>query len=85
MLDEAMLDTRKFWFIEPTDQLQTWRPVLNEYQSTTPWPTIEPPQKQDFLHTLLGTKDSAPGPACCRLVYGYLKLSLALLQTFFDL
>ena len=47
-----MLDTRKFWFVEPTDQLQAWRPVLNEYQSATPWPTIEPPQKQDFLHTV---------------------------------
>jgi hypothetical protein len=62
MLDEAMLDTRKFWFVEPTDQLQAWRPVLNEYQTAAPWSTVEPPQKQDFLHTLLGTKDSAPGP-----------------------
>ena len=25
-------------------------------------PSIDLPQKQDFLRTLLGTKDSAPGP-----------------------
>lgn len=62
MLDEAMLDTRKFWFEEPDDHLQEWMPVLNEYKTTTPWPTVQSPQKQDFLHTLLGTKDSAPGP-----------------------
>ena len=61
-LDEAMLDTRKFWFVEPVDQFHEWRPVLYEYQTATPWPSIALPQKQDFLHTLLDTKDSAPGP-----------------------
>ena len=59
MLDEAMLDTRKFWFVEPIDQFREWKPVLREYQTATAWPSIELPQKQDFLHTLLGTKDSA--------------------------
>ena len=62
MLDEAMLDTRKFWFVEPIDQFHEWKPVLREYQTATAWPSIDLPQKQDFLHTLLGTKDSAPGP-----------------------
>ena len=62
MLNEAMLDTRKFWFVEPVDQFREWKPVLREYQTATVWPSIELPQKQDFLHTLLGTKDSAPGP-----------------------
>ena len=62
MLDEAMLDTRKFWFDEPADQFQEWKPVLQEYQTATAWPSIARPQKQDFLRTLLGTKDSAPGP-----------------------
>ena len=59
MLDEAMLDTRKFWFVEPVDQFREWKPILREYQTATAWPSIELPQKQDFLHTLLGTKDSA--------------------------
>ena len=49
MLDEAMLDTRKFWFIEPTGQLQTWRPVLNEYQS----PKIRHLAQMEY-HTLRG-------------------------------
>ena len=62
MLDEAMLDTRKFWFVEPVDQFHEWRPVLYEYQTATPWPSIALPQNLDFLHTLLDTKDSAPGP-----------------------
>ena len=57
-----MLDTRNFWFVKPQDSLQEWEPILREYQTASPWPSIELPQKQDFLHTLLGTKDSAPGP-----------------------
>ena len=51
-----------FWFVEPVDQFREWKPVLREYQTATVWASIELPQKQDFLHTLLGTKDSAPGP-----------------------
>ena len=62
MLDEAMLDTRNFWFVKPQDSRQEWEPILREYQTASSWPSIELPQKQDFLHTLLGTKDSAPGP-----------------------
>ena len=38
MLDEAMLDTRKFWFDEPADQFREWKPVLKEYQTATAWP-----------------------------------------------
>ena len=62
MLDEAMLDTRHFWFEKPQDVMEEWEPVLTEYQTASSWPEIEMPNKQDFLHTLLGTKDSAPGP-----------------------
>ena len=62
MLDEAMLDTRHFWFEKPQDVMEEWEPVLMEYQTASFWPEIEMPNKQDFLHTLLGTKDSAPGP-----------------------
>ena len=62
MLDEAMLDTRHFWFEKPQDGIEEWEPVLTEYQTASMWPEIEMPNKQDFLHTLLGTKDSAPGP-----------------------
>ena len=62
MLDEAMLDTRHFWFEKPQDVMEEWEPVLTEYQTASFWPEIEMPNKQDFLHTLLGTKDSAPGP-----------------------
>ena len=44
---------------------------VEDYVSVlTPWPTIEPPQKQDFLHTLLGTKDSAPGADGIRTLHG---------------
>ena len=35
MLDQAMLDTRKFWFVEPVDQFREWKPVLCEYQTAT--------------------------------------------------
>ena len=62
MLDEAMLDTRHFWFAKPQDAIEEWEPILTEYQTASPWPEIVIPDKQDFLHTLLGTKDSAPGP-----------------------
>ena len=46
-----MLDTRNFWFVKPQDSLQEWEPILREYQTASPWPNIELPQKQDFLHT----------------------------------
>ena len=62
MLDEAMLDTRHFWFEKPQDITEEWEPVLTECQTASSWPEIEIPNKQDFLHTLLGSKDSAPGP-----------------------
>ena len=53
MLDEAMLDTRKFWFVEPVDQFREWKPVLREYQTATAWPSIELPQKKiSSIHCL---------------------------------
>ena len=61
MLDAAMLDTRRFWFDEPADKLHEWTPVLEEYKNAAQWPVIDLPQKEDFHHTLLETKDSAPG------------------------
>ena len=57
---EAMLDTRNFWFVKPQDSIQDWEPILREYQTASPWPTIQFPQKQGFLHTLLGTKRFSP-------------------------
>ena len=40
MLDEAMLDTRHFWFVKPQDAIEEWEPILNEYQTASPWPNI---------------------------------------------
>ena len=48
MLDEAMLDTRNFWFVKPQDSLQEWEPILREYQTASPWPNIELPRNRTF-------------------------------------
>eukprot|EP00434_Breviolum_minutum_P037644 symbB.v1.2.033388.t1/scaffold4123.1/size58836/8 len=61
-LDEAMLATRDFWFLAPTDYDNSWTPVLEVYEEQPSWPTLKPPKPKDFLSTLLHTKDSAPGP-----------------------
>ena len=61
-LDEAMLATRDFWFLAPTDYDNSWTPVLEVYEQQPSWPILKPPEPKDFLATLLHTKDSAPGP-----------------------
>ena len=61
-LDEAMLETRQFWF-DSLDQFDNaWQPVLEVYANTPRWPAIPPPSREVCLATLLHTKDSAPGP-----------------------
>ena len=61
-LDEAMLSTRKFWFEKPIEQDERWANVLRVYATRDMWPEVPLPCKKDLLHTLLHTKDSAPGP-----------------------
>ena len=61
MLDEAMLDTRNFWFVKPQDSLQEWEPIYGSTRLLRRGRVLSFPET-DFLHTLLGTKDSAPGP-----------------------
>ena len=61
-LDEAMLATRKFWFENPVEQDERWANVLRVYATSDMWPEVPLPCKKDLLHTLLHTKDSAPGP-----------------------
>ena len=61
-LDAAMLATREFWFESPIAGDVQWEPVLDAYGSSTPWPSFPPPGREVFLHTLLHTKDSSPGP-----------------------
>ncbi len=61
-LDTAMLATREFWFETPVAGDAQWEPVLDAYASSTPWPSFPPPGREVFLHTLLHTKDSSPGP-----------------------
>ena len=61
-LDEAMLSTRKFWFERPVEQDERWADILQVYRTSEMWPDVPLPNKKDLLHTLLHTKDSAPGP-----------------------
>ena len=61
-LDEAMLSTRKFWFERPVEQDERWAGILQVYRTSEMWPDVPLPNKKDLLHTLLHTKDSAPGP-----------------------
>ena len=61
-LDEAMLETRHFWFETPTDFDDAWQPILEVYSQADRWPSIPPPSREVCLGTLLHTKDSAPGP-----------------------
>ena len=50
-LDEAMLATRDFWFLAPTDYDNSWTPVLEVYEQQPSWPTLKPPEPKDFyLH-----------------------------------
>ena len=61
-LDAAMLATREFWFESPIAGDVQWESVLDAYGSAMPWPSFPPPSREVFLHTLLHTKDSSPGP-----------------------
>ena len=61
-LDEAMLSTRKFWFEQPVEHDEQWASILQVYRTSEMWPDVPLPSKRDLLHTLLHTKDSAPGP-----------------------
>ncbi len=61
-LDEAMLETRQFWFDPPIQDDHAWQPVLELYENTPRWPPIAPPGRDVCLSTLLHTKDSVPGP-----------------------
>ena len=61
-LDKAMLSTRKFWFERPVEEDERWADVLKAYRTSDMWPEVPLPSKNDLLHTLLHTKDSAPGP-----------------------
>ena len=61
-LDEAMLETRHFWFDFPDEYDNAWQPILDVYSQAERWPTIPPPSREVCLSTLLHTKDSAPGP-----------------------
>ena len=58
-LDEAMLETRQFWFDSPVAYDQVWQPVLDLYERTPRWPSIPPPGRGVCLATLY---HSAPGP-----------------------
>ena len=61
-LDEAMLETRHFWFEAPTKFDDAWQPILEVYSQADRWPSIPPPSREVCLSTLLHTKDSSPGP-----------------------
>ena len=61
-LDEAMLETRHFWFETPNEFDNAWQPILEVYSQADRWPSIPPPSREVCLSTLLHTKDSAPGP-----------------------
>ena len=61
-LDEAMLETRHFWFDMPIQDDHAWQPVLQVYEKTPRWPPIAPPGRDVCLSKLLYTKGSAPGP-----------------------
>ena len=61
-LDEAMLETRNFWFDVPNQFDDAWQPLLEVYKDAPRWPAIPPPGREVCLSTLLHTKDSAPGP-----------------------
>ena len=62
-LQEAMLDTRRFWFDRPCEFDEQWTSYLKCYQNqSTPWNTIGLPSEQDYIKTLFFTKDSSAGP-----------------------
>ena len=56
-LDEAMLETRQFWFDSPDQFDNAWQPVLEVYASTPRWPAIPPP---NFRRRKLGYGSPRP-------------------------
>ena len=42
-LDEAMLETRQFWFDLPVEDDHAWAPVLQHYDTIPRWPRVLPP------------------------------------------
>ena len=62
MLDEAMLDTRHLWFAKPQDAIEEWEPVLNEYQTASPWPDIEILKSKTFYIHCLAPKTRPLAP-----------------------
>ena len=62
-LQEAMLDTRKFWFDRPCEFDEQWHAYLKCYQEQScSWSDLCFPAEQDYIKTLFFTKDSSPGP-----------------------
>ena len=62
-LQEAMLDTRRFWFDHPCEFDEQWTLYLKCYQNqVSAWNEMCPPSEQDYIKTLFFTKDSSPGP-----------------------
>lgn len=61
--DQAMLDTRSFWFKRQVQYDNGWANTLQEYCACkSPWPWIPPPTLKDYESHILNTKDSATGP-----------------------
>ena len=50
-----------FGLKKPIEQDERWANVLRVYATSDMWPEVPLPCKKDLLHTLLHTKDSAPG------------------------
>ena len=44
-LDEAMLETRHFWFEDPTKFDDAWRPILEVYSQADRWPSSSSKQR----------------------------------------
>ena len=62
-MDEAMLETRQFWFEDPVSDDHQWNYILNTYADATRfWPDVPLPTPSDYTAAVLSSKDSAPGP-----------------------
>ena len=62
-MDEAMLETRQFWFEDPVADDSQWDHILQCYaDAMTFWPEVPLPTDSDYTAAVLSSKDSAPGP-----------------------
>ena len=62
-MDEAMLETRQFWFDDPVSDDPQWDYILKCYADATKfWPEVPLPTDSDYTAAVLSSKDSAPGP-----------------------